>query len=323
MRAPEFWSRDDDRSRWLGRVLTPLGWIYGASVAWKARHAEPYRANAAVVCIGNLSVGGNGKTPVAIEVARRLIVRGRRPFFLSRGYGGRLRGPIRVTEQNLAADVGDEPLLLAETAPVIVARDRREGARLAVEQGADTIVMDDGHQNFALFKSLSLVVADAETGFGNRLVLPAGPLREPVGQGLSRADAVILTGDGNPTLTNFTGPVLRAHLRDDGGPDISGQRVVAFAGIGRPEKFFQSLEKQGAVIAGTKNYADHHNYTQAEIARLKSKARACGALLVTTEKDFVRLTPMEREGILALPVRATFDEPAVLDRLLDTLPPTR
>lgn len=317
MRAPEFWNHDD----WRSRLLAPLGWLYGASVAWKHRNAAPYRSSAAVVCVGNLSVGGTGKTPVAIAVARTLQARGRRPVFLSRGYGGRLRGPIEVTPENSAADVGDEPLLLRHTAPVVVARDRAEGARLAQTLG-DTIVMDDGHQNFALAKDLSLVVADGETGFGNGRVVPAGPLREPVAQGLARADAVIVTGQGDPQLKGFARPILRAHLVQHGA-DISGKRVVAFAGIGRPDKFFHALESQGACLAATKSFGDHHAYTQAEIARLISKARSENALLVTTEKDFVRLTPAEREGIVALPVRAAFDRPEDLAALLDRLAATR
>ena len=315
MRAPEFWKHDD----WRSRLLAPLGWLYGASVAWKARSAAPYRSDATVICVGNLSVGGTGKTPVAIEIARLLVERGRKPFFLTRGYGGKLRGPLEVTADHYAAEVGDEPLLLAHTAPVIVSRDRRAGAMLAVEHGADAIIMDDGHQNFALVKDLSLVVVDGEAGFGNGRVVPAGPLREPIAQGLARADAVIVTGDGAPTLGDFSKPVLRTHLTHLE-PDITGRRIVAFAGIGRPDKFFQSLRAQGANLLDTKSYADHHTYTAGEIARLRSKARAHNAELVTTEKDYVRLTPLEREGIRALPVRATFDDVAALERLLDSLP---
>lgn len=313
MRAPEFWDRDD----WRARALAPLGWLYGASVEWKRTHATPYRSSAAVVCVGNLSVGGTGKTPVAIEIARALAARGRHPVFLSRGYGGRLHGPIQVTEDNSAADIGDEPLLLRNAAPVVVARNRGEGARLAETLG-DTIVMDDGHQNFALEKDLSLVVVDGESGFGNGRVVPSGPLREPVAQGLARADAVIVTGDGDFATGGFAKPILRAHLVQQG-EGVAGRRIVAFAGIGRPDKFFHALAGQGAELAACVPFADHHAYTQSEIARLKSKARSLDAALVTTEKDFVRLTPAERHEILPLPVRAAFDRPDALAALLDSL----
>ncbi|HWA91971.1 MAG TPA: tetraacyldisaccharide 4'-kinase [Rhizomicrobium sp.] len=317
MRAPEFWQQDG----WLTRLLTPLGRLYGASVEWKRGHAAPYRSSAAVICVGNLSVGGTGKTPIAIEIARRLQSKGRKPVFLTRGYGGRLHGPIRVGDANSAADVGDEPLLLREAAPVVVARDRTQGAHLAETLG-DAIVMDDGHQNFVLEKDLSLVVVDGETGFGNRRVLPAGPLRESVAQGLARADAVVIVGDGEVDLEGFARPVLRAHL-DPQGMAVGPKRVVAFAGIGRPEKFFHALERQGATVLASAPYADHHAYTQSELARLKAKARALDATLVTTEKDYVRLTQAQRDGILALPVRAAFDRPKALDALLDSLPAKR
>jgi tetraacyldisaccharide 4'-kinase len=314
MRAPDFWTSPD----WRAHALSPLGWVYGASVAWKALHAKPYRSKAAVICVGNLTAGGTGKTPVAIALANLLRARGRNPVFLTRGYGGRLHGPILAGDDNNARDVGDEPLLLHSTAPVVVARDRRAGALLAEAHGADTIVMDDGHQNFALAKDLSLVVVDGEIGFGNGRVLPAGPLREPVDQGLSRADAVIIVGEGRPNLGLFPRPVLRAHLVQES-HDLAHRRLIAFAGIGRPEKFFEALEASGAELAATKHYGDHHAYTPSEIARLKSKARSCDALLVTTEKDFVRLSPVDRDGIKAVPVRAQFDEPAQIARLLDSL----
>ena len=319
MRAPEFWDRKDRWSRLAVAALAPIGWIYSASVAWKARSAEPYRPDIPVVCVGNLTVGGTGKTPIAIAIARALTARGRRPFFLSRGYGGKLHGPILVEAEHRAGDVGDEPMLLAAAAPVVVSRDRGEGARLAMEYGADVIVMDDGHQNFTLAKDLSLVVIDAEQQFGNGFILPAGPLREFVNQGLARADAVVIVGDGAMALTGYSGPILRAHLTHVDTPDLAGRRVVGFAGIGRPEKFFRSLRAFGAEIAATRRYADHHIYTSSEIARLKATARAANALLVTTEKDYVRMTEVEREGIMVLPVRAAIDNAKVLDLLLDRL----
>jgi len=322
MRAPEFWERDDRFSRILTAILTPIGWLYGASVAWRARNGRRFRAHAKVICVGNLTAGGSGKTPIAIAVAQALAAQGLKVMFLSRGYGGRARGPMLVdADMHDAADVGDEPLLLAAAAQVIVARDRHEGAEFADSFAPDVIVMDDGHQNFALEKDLSLVVIDAATGFGNGRMLPAGPLREPVAQGLKRADAVILVGDGTPRLGAWAGPMLRAHLEPRASETLKGRRVVAFAGIAQPAKFLASLAASGAEIVESVPFGDHHTYSAAQIARLKAKARANDAGLVTTEKDFVRLTKNEREGIDVLPIAARFDDPAALAALLDRLGP--
>lgn len=310
MRAPDFWQSRN----LLAALLSPLGALYGASVAFKARYARPHDTGMPVICVGNLTAGGSGKTPVAIAVAQALRARGRKVFFLTRGYGGREQGPVQVARAHGAAAMGDEALLLVRAAPTIVARDRAAGAKLAAQKDADALVMDDGHQNFALRKSLALVVVDAETGFGNGLMIPAGPLREPVRQGLSRADAVVLVGNGAPDLQGFSGPVLRARLEADT-VAVSAKRVFAFAGIGRPEKFIASLEKGGAEVSGSCFFADHHPYTDDEILQLK--AIAGDAMLVTTEKDFVRLSVTQREGIRAIKAAVTFDGPAGLDRLLD------
>ncbi len=320
MRAPDFWDQKDYTARLAVAALTPIGWLYGASVAWKRDHNAPYRPRAKVISIGNLSAGGTGKTPIAITIARRLIERKLRPIILSRGYGGRMRGPCFVNPAtDLAAQTGDEPLLLAGAAPVIVARDRKAGAELADKKQADAIIMDDAHQNFRVAKDFSLVVIDAEIGFGNAHILPAGPLRESVTQGLARADAVVLVGKGAPDLGNFKGPVLRAQLTPVDIFELKGRPVVAFAGIGRPEKFFATLRSLGADVVEARSYADHHAYTASEIARLHAKARAANAMLITTEKDFVRLTPAEKQGICFLPVRAAFEDMKALDDLLDTL----
>ena len=322
MRTPEFWSEHDYTARLATALLAPLGWAYGATVAWKRDRAQAFRPHAKTLCIGNLTAGGTGKTPVAAAVATALIRRHLKPVFLSRGYGGRLAGPVFVDPSvHSAADTGDEPLLLAATAPAIVARDRKAGAAFADAQRAGIIVMDDGHQNFQLAKDLSFVVVDAETGFGNCKIVPAGPLREPIAQGLARADAVILVGEGDPALPGWSGPVLRAHLTPQDAGAFRGARIVAFAGIGRPEKFFESLRALGAELVSSEPFDDHHAYSAAEIARLKSKARGANARLVTTEKDFVRLMPAEREDIAALPIRATFDDEAALARLLDRIAP--
>ncbi|MBV9418675.1 MAG: tetraacyldisaccharide 4'-kinase [Alphaproteobacteria bacterium] len=319
MRPPDFWTRTDFVSQLVGLVLTPFGWLYGWSVQYRAEHTETYRSRAKVICVGNLTAGGTGKTPIAIAIGRALLARGAKACFLTRGYGGNVRGPAFVTADDRATHVGDEPLLLASVAPVVVAADRAAGAKLAEEHGFDTIIMDDGHQNFSLAKDLSLVVVDAETGFGNQRVLPAGPLREPIAQGMKRADAVIINGDGAMPLPGFKGPLLRCHLVQSGDTDLRGRRVVAFAGIGRPAKFFTSIAALGANIVEQRAYGDHHIYTQAEIARLKVRARSGNATLVTTEKDYVRLPPAERDGIVPLPVRSVFDDSAALERLLDRL----
>ena len=322
MRTPEFWSEHDYTARIAAALLSPLGWFYGASVAWKRDHSNPYRPQAKTICIGNLTAGGSGKTPIAAAIAEMLIKRRLKPMFLSRGYGGRLAGPVFVDPTfHSAADTGDEPLLLAATAPAIVARDRGAGAALADAQRADIIVMDDGHQNFRVAKDLSFVVVEAETGFGNRKILPAGPLRESVTQGLARADAVVLAGEGEPVLPGWSGPVLRARLVPHDADAFAGQRVAAFAGIGRPEKFFETLHALGAEIVASERFDDHHAYSAAEIARLKSRARNANAHLVTTEKDFVRLMPTERQDIGVLRVRAAFDDEAALARVLDRVVP--
>jgi len=312
MRAPDFWQRRGLASA----VLAPLGALYGASVAWKARRARPYRAKARVICVGNLTAGGSGKTPVALAIGARLKAKGVSVFFLTRGYGGNEAGPLEITPSHTAAQVGDEALLLARSAPTIVARDRAAGAALADNKNADVIVMDDGHQNFTLAKDLSLVVVDGETGFGNGHMIPAGPLREPVAQGLARADAVVVMQGGNPDLKGYHGPRLRARLVEKNN-DFRGKAVFAFAGIGRPEKFLTSLKDVGANVTGTQFFADHHPFTAEEISSLK--ARAGDALLVTTEKDLVRLAEKDQAGISALPVQTRFDDETALDALLAQL----
>jgi tetraacyldisaccharide 4'-kinase len=315
MRAPDFWQKGGV----LAALLSPLGALYGMSVAFKAASAKPFDPGLPVICVGNLTAGGSGKTPVAIAIAEMLRTRGHKPCFLTRGYGGATRGPALASRGHTAAQMGDEALLLARTAPTIVARDRAAGARLAKEKGATVLVMDDGHQNFALRKTLSLVVVDAGTGFGNGHQIPAGPLRESVAQGLARADAVALVGDGIPDLKPYAGPVLRAHLKVDGAV-FAGQDVFAFAGIGRPEKFAASLEDSGAHVTGRCFFDDHHPYTDDEIIQLRMVAG--DALLVTTEKDFVRLTTRQREGIRVLKAAALFDDKAAMQALLDsTIPP--
>jgi tetraacyldisaccharide 4'-kinase len=318
MRAPEFWSRTDFSARMLAAALSPLGFIYGTSVALKQRFQSPYRSRAFVICVGNLTVGGTGKTPLAIALARTLQSEHIEVAVLTRGYG-RNRGKALLVDpqKHRAETVGDEALLLAREAPTIVARNRADGARMAEGRGARIIIMDDGHQNFTLTKDLSLVVVDAETRYGNERRIPAGPLRESVRRGLGRADGIILTGEGTPALPGFEGPVLRARLV--AGRRFDGKRLTAFAGIGRPEKFFAMLRALGAELVQTFSFADHHTYSNAEIATLKSRAKQTNSILITTEKDFARLDTGARVEIDVLPVHAVFDDPAQPMRLLQPL----
>jgi len=308
MRAPEFWLREC----WQARLLAPASWLLGQAAMLRGRLVAPAAPPVPVLCIGNLTAGGAGKTPVAIAAARVLLAAGRRPFFLSRGHGGALAGPLRVDPaRHAAADTGDEPLLLARVAPAIVARDRVAGARLAAAEGADCIVMDDGLQNPALAKTLRLVVVDGETGFGNERTMPGGPLRAPLAHGLSLADGFALVGADRLDLAARLAahaPVLRATLEPsaEDAARLRGRRLLAFAGIGRPGKFFATLEACGAGLVAREGFADHHPYREAEVAALRARAVAAGAELATTEKDMVRIPPAQRDGILVLPVEARF-----------------
>lgn len=316
MRAPEFWTGKTPAAKICAAVLAPLGALYGISITLRAARTRPYRPRAQVLCVGNLTAGGAGKTPAAITIAGRLAHVGKL-VFLTRGYGGRLSGPVVVDSgRHSAADTGDEALLLARHAPTIVARNRALGAQMADELGAEFIVMDDGFQNFQIAKDLAIVVVDAAAGFGNGKVIPAGPLREPVDSGLKRADAIVLAGDGSPEFPPFPRPILRANLIPESPELFRSRKVLAFAGIGRPQKFFDMLTRHGAELVGSMAFSDHHPYSADGLEELALRAQSANALLVTTEKDYVRISPNSRSGIVPVPVRMQFEEGSKLDSVL-------
>lgn len=308
-------------------LLTPLSWVWGAVTARKIARARPVDPGATVVCVGNLTMGGTGKTPVAREILRRLSEKGLAAHALSRGYGGSLAGPVQVDPlRHTAAEVGDEPLMLAKTAPAWIARDRAAGAQAAAAAGAEAIVMDDGHQNPSLTKALSLVVVDGETRngewpFGDGAVFPAGPMREPLKAGLARADAVVLMLPADmdapdPALVRLFGetPVLVARLVPAEPPPVGPQ--LGFAGVGKPWKVERSLKAAGCELVDFAPFPDHFAYDEATLGRLEARARDFNAGLVTTEKDWVRLPPAWRDRIAAWPVRAAFENEKALDDLL-------
>jgi tetraacyldisaccharide 4'-kinase len=314
LKAPEFWYR---RPGAASIALLPAAALWRVATWMKRRAARPLKLDVPVICVGNLTVGGTGKTPIVQTMGEMLVQRGRNPHVVMRGYGGRYRGPVRVDPvRHSAEDVGDEPLLLAAGLPVWVSRDRAAGARAAIAQGADLILLDDGHQNLSLHHDLSFVVVDGQTGFGNGCVVPAGPLRESIGQGLARTDAVILMGEGD---VEFFGPKLRARLSPVGGEALAGARAIAFAGIGRPEKFFETLRATGAELIETVPFPDHHAYDANEIAHLSRRAAKKQAILVTTQKDWVRLEPPYRQNVACLMVRAVFDDSGAIERILSGL----
>lgn len=320
MREPGFWYPARRNGAPLAaRLLAPAGYLYGLAGRLRRGFVKPERGAVPVICIGNLTAGGAGKTPVALTMAERLIAKGEKVHFLTRGYGGRELGPIRVDPlRHGAIDVGDEPLLLAAAAPAWVAANRPEGAAAAVRGGAGLIVMDDGFQNPSLVKDFSILVVDAATGLGNGRLIPAGPLRERVDGALARTNALILTGrghagDGIAARARARGiPVYNSIVRPAVAPDFGDGPLIAFAGIGRPEKFYRTLRELGAELAETVSFPDHHMFSESDALRLLVRARELGARLVTTEKDAARLThaPVAsarwrlNEAAIRLPVRA-------------------
>lgn len=325
MRAPAFWWQDG--LSLPARALRPASRLYAAAALRRMRRPGT-RAALPVVCIGNAIAGGAGKTPTALALAQILSAAGESPAFLSRGYGGRLAGPVAVGLEHGAADVGDEPILLASLAPTVVSRDRPAGARLAHEMGATVLVMDDGLQNPSLAKDCAIAAFDGATGIGNGLVLPAGPLRAPLAAQWPLIDAVLVIGPG------AAGERVAAEAERQGkrvfrgriAPDpatcagLRGRRVLAFAGIGRPQKFFDTLEACGAVVASARAFPDHHPYDARTLAGLRQEAERLGLAPITTEKDLVRIAGMARPepwpALAALPVRLVLENEGEIGRFV-------
>lgn len=316
--APKFWY-DNDKSFWA-TCLLPFGYVYGLVVSERLKTQMPPLLKP-VICVGNLTLGGAGKTPTVQAVARLLQKDSVNVHIVMRGYGGSLKGPVQVdVKTHDWRAVGDEALLLARDFPVWVARRRPEGAQAAIAAGADVVLLDDGFQNPTLYKNFSIVVVDGATGFGNDEIFPAGPLRENVEEGLSRADAVVVV---EPDQADVRGRVNKVHSRPVFSampeitlPDTMPERVVAFAGIGRPEKFKQSLEQAEVEVVEWIDFPDHHPYTEEDITLLRKKASETGLPLVTTEKDYMRLPFYMRDEVMPVAYRLDVAEEPMLLSLL-------
>lgn len=326
MREPAFWHAP---SSWKSHLLRPLGALYGAIAAQRLRR-QGFDAGIPVLCVGNYHVGGAGKTPTVLALANVLRELDERPVVLSRGYGGRLRGPVMVDpSRHSAAEVGDEPLMLSAHLPVAVSRDRINGVALARSQRASVILMDDGFQNPSIAKDASLIVIDSERGLGNGLVFPAGPLRAPLAPQLARTDALIVIGAGAASAAVAKQAaarealVLSAQLQPDVASvaALKGKRVFAFAGIGDPARFFRTLRGAGIEVARERGFADHHRFSEEEIEQLHAEASADRLTLVTTEKDFARLRgsgeiPALLRDIVPFKVTLQFEDAAALRTFL-------
>lgn len=314
MRTPDFWRSKN----WRSTLLIPLSLLYRLG-SWMDRETtEPKTATIPVVSVGNVTAGGTGKTPVTLALIPLLQQMGLAPHILTRGYKAKHIATAHLVQSTDTSEtVGDEAVLLAKAAPTWVGRDRFVSSQHAAEAGASIVVCDDAHQHYALAKTLSFIVIDGPFGFGNERLLPAGPLREPLGRALSRADALILIGaDVQQLHAGFSLPVFEASLVPDVPSNLLDHTYVAFAGIGRPQKFFDTLLDLGVALAGTHCFPDHHSYTRPDIEGLLAEAAAKNAKLVTTEKDAVKLPADLREAILVLPVRLEFEHPDEIEAFL-------
>jgi tetraacyldisaccharide 4'-kinase len=310
MSEPWFWRSASASARAMRAALAPAAALYGAGQRWRIRAAKPFDPKIPVICVGAAVIGGAGKTPFCLLLQRLLAAEGVEAQFLTRGYGGSVEWPELVNAAHTAKAVGDEALLLAAAAPTWVAKVRAFGAAAAASAGARLLIMDDGLQNPTIKKALSFLLLTGDEEWLARF--PAGPLRETAIEAAARADAIV-----KPAPSALERKERRAnlfHTYTTISPSIPPQPVAAFCGVARPERFFAALEAQGFTLGSRHAFADHHHFSSREIARLKSAA--AGLPLITTEKDFVRLSPANREGIAVAKLLMEAEEPAALLRFV-------
>ncbi|SFT94503.1 lipid-A-disaccharide kinase [Pseudovibrio denitrificans] len=332
MNAPNFWWTPN--GTWQAKLLSPLGALYGFLAARRFKYNPRYKAKQPVICIGNFTAGGTGKTPFALALNALLREAGHTPGFLLRGYGGTNKGPLLVEASNYAAaEVGDEALLLARRGPTVISADRAAGAKLLEQQDISVIIMDDGFQNPSLHKDFSIVLLDAKTGIGNARCIPAGPLRMPFKKQLGRVSLLMVVGEGDKSKLQQEAAqqagidLMRAAIRPVSADALEGERVLAFAGIGRPEKLFASLKEAGAEVVETMSFPDHHYFTKEDARLILRMAEAQDLLPITTTKDYVRLDGREERSIArlanvasVLEVEMKIEDPdALLERLKPVL----
>ena len=301
MKTPQFWNQDT----YLSKLLTPISKLYGLITQYRINNTTPYKSKAKVICVGNITAGGVGKTPISIALAQKYQAQGKKVFFLTRGYKGKLKNILVDLSKHTHIQTGDEARLLAQTAPTIISPDRKQGAILAEQHGAEIIIMDDGFQNPSLHKDESYLVFDGNIGIGNGKIIPSGPLRETLKNGLKRANYVIIMGEDKTNLSQkitkipcYSGRVIPQPI------DLPSKNLYAFAGIGHPQKFYKTLQNLGYHIEKTKDFEDHHTYTQDEILSLKNQAKSCNLTLITTEKDYVKID--DKSDIYCLKITASW-----------------
>ena len=312
MKTPKYWQTHN----FISVALSPIGALYALATKVRLKLKKPYEAGVPVICVGNISAGGVGKTPVSMALAEILIAQGKHPFFISRGYGGKLSGVLVDKAKHTPKDVGDESLILSSVAPCVVCHNRAKAAQIAVQNGADILIMDDGFQNPSLKKDISFLVFNGEIGIGNGLIIPAGPLRESLKSGLKRADAVIFIGDDKHNLlSKINKPVLHVAVKEQS-PLHQNTDVVAFAGIGYPKKFYDSLQKCGLTVVNAYDFPDHHFYTKDELKHIIKKASKKGLPIYTTLKDYVKIPPQMQNNFNVLHIKAEFENQNALFKFL-------